>query len=1445
MASEAADPGKNRRKAKMTFLSGSNKRKTKQGEEDGKRGSIGSQGTIRPAQNIEVPSELSYESVATKDGGSLIFLRVYCERVRRGDHFKTVRVYNSTTAEKCIRDLIETYYIKFGDPSMYQLYEVMGSISQAVGVKTDTGDGLLFQEVKVRKIEPHETVQEIFSTIHPGTGLTRRIELRVGGSKTGGSRYSVGSSQDNLPRITDEPSLRRSLTPGSARLTFRDSRTKRKSNVEHSPGGPYLLLLRGTDPSNDVLFHDLGSLIYGENHSNEKTVGFHPSADIRLFCAPNITCSPERLQIIAKLVGEDIPLTVDGPSILSGAVYLESASSNKNNGSSPLLTPISINNEILTGPDDFQFERRMLHPGDFIYFGSSKQGYVFLFKDPRWIPDYRLELALTSTVYDAGAETPQRCGTLGSLYRGRNSDRSSDTDSSLSASLRQRALLSSQVPEQIPRAASLRQVIIDLFTHPLPGCSQNTRQAMDPFDLPPWSKLEPWRSACLFSHILRFTAQFVVKINCPIPNKDVEETHHKTIREYAINRMKDMRSLLLECHQNVSNAANDLIYPHVWLGLFCYDLAVLLSPGWLGATSFPDDRIPVRGRPDTRSETNEPNMPRLFRLVESLPVMVDLRDLAYRLADDSLMVVVKTVFEELAPLTAPFFQDTAFSAASGRPRIVEDQHPELRVRLNKLASCLANTLNLCGDTLDEHPASTGSSPFHTSSTDDSFQSAKQPNHNRSRNFDHSFPDSSDRSISGDTDSESGDQGGTSRRLLVSRAKRQSAVLKGRPESKGTGTAQRVEAIIWRQLLASLSHNALYEILGTPSIKIDEHTGRLLLSGFEWLQTWLKDNGLEIHRRPLSMIMEFAKLMSTHHEDLLHMTWTNMRSSFPSVPPALIKFMLDEYMVKDEHITNPIWQVDAHDDTAANEDPPDVIGQILQGWRSKESAQYQNQHQRYGPTYRPRDPWTVFKMPETEELLKRLDQRLEAQKIGFRWTELLKQFSPLQAIQGAPEPESIMINRPESRQRRLIVKRNPSQHATSSSTTTEDEAHHRKTPTADILLMSPRNRRTTDSELMKVKPPLEPNLPTLNKPAQSKGEPTRVSRGRGANQTRTSLDAVLQDIPADAREDAVYHLNQLLSSLSKSDMKKIMQTNGRLESAVDRAKSSARGTRKRNKLYESQPNMNSLFEQGDEEPLAGNGQLPASIAARSPVFTQSTRFFNPASSTNKLAKSMLQLPLGENEESHLNAPEPNELLLVSKDYEQFRMSTIGKGMSKLRDPLQQFGLNNPLRPQVSGSLGNLSAPQIWIQGSRDASSISGAESISDRLQHGLYRDDDLVNIASRVQQGYTVVNVTLTRTADSGFGLVLVDGERTSLDQPGVFVKSTTANSAASEKGEIKFGDQILAINGQDLTQKTYSEALKLLKDCKMQATFTIRRCNLDDPSLLLVPKINPLPTGRH
>ncbi|KER22370.1 hypothetical protein T265_09513 [Opisthorchis viverrini] len=825
--------------------------------------------------------------------------------------------------------------------------------------------------------------------------------------------------------------------------------------------------------------------------------------------------------------------------------------------------------------------------------------------------------------------------------------------------------------------------------------------------------------------------------------------------------------------------------------------------------------------------------------------MVDLRDLAYRLADDSLMVVVKTVFEELAPLTTPFFQDAAFCAASGRSRIVEDQHPELRVRLNKLASCLTNTLNLCGDLHDEHPASTASSPFHTSSTDDSFQSAKQRSHSRSRNFDHSFPDSSDRSISGDTDSESGDQGGPGHRLLVSRARRQSTVLKGRSESKGTGTAQRVEAIIWRQLLASLSHNALYEILGTPSIKIDEHTGRLLLSGFDWLQTWLKDNGLEIHRRPLSMIMEFAKLMSTHHEDLLHMTWTNIRSTFPSVPPALIKFMLDEYMVDDEHITNPIWQVDAHDDTAANEDPPDVIGQILQGWRSKESAQYQNQHQRYGPTYRPRDPWTVFKMPETEELLKRLDQRLEAQKIGFRWTELLKQFSPLQAIQAAPEPESIMINRPESRQRRLIVKRNQSQHATSSSTTTEDEMHHRKTPTTDILLMSPRNRRTTDSELMKVKPPVDSTLPTLNKPAQSKGEPTRVSRGRGANQTRTSLDAVLQEIPPDAREDAVYHLNQLLSSLSKSDMRKLMQTNGRPESAVDRAKSSARGTRKRNKLCESQPNMNSLFEQGDEEPLATNGQLPASIAARSPVFTQSNRFFNQASSTNKLAKSMLQLPLGENEESHLNAPDPNELLLVSKDYEQFRMSTIGKGMSKLRDPLQQFGLNNPLRPQVSGSLGNLSVPQMWIQGSRDASSISGAESVSDRLQHGLYRDDDLVNVASRVQQGYTVVNVTLTRTADTGFGLVLVDGERTSLDQPGVFVKSTTANSAASEKGEIKFGDQILAINGQDLTQKTYSEALKLLKDCKLQATFTIRRCNLDDPSLLLVPKINPLPAGRH
>ncbi|CAH8663226.1 unnamed protein product [Heterobilharzia americana] len=44
---------------------------------------------------------------------------------------------------------------------------------------------------------------------------------------------------------------------------------------------------------------------------------------------------------------------------------------------------------------------------------------------------------------------------------------------------------------------------------------------------------------------------------------------------------------------------------------------------------------------------------------------------------------------------------------------------------------------------------------------------------------------------------------------------------------------------------------------------------------------------------------------------------------------------------------------------------------------------------------------------------------------------------------------------------------------------------------------------------------------------------------------------------------------------------------------------------------------------------------------------------------------------------------------------------------------------------------------------------------------------LSDVLSRSGLGNSVSNVTLHKEPKSGFGLVLVDGERTSLDQPGV------------------------------------------------------------------------------
>ncbi|CAH8459922.1 unnamed protein product [Dicrocoelium dendriticum] len=509
-----------------------------------------------PARHLgaQVPQELSLEKVQSKDGFIINYLRVYCERVRQGDHFKTIRVHGGSTARKCLKELVDIYYTKIGAPEQFQLFEVFGRIAPVNGIGDNNETVLAFTEVKCRPIPPEETIHDLFSSTAPGSGLSRRIELRscqhpfVQPSTM--SRSSHTSSND-IPATPTTPPLRRSVTPGGSRMTFRDSRRKRVPRVTHPPDGPYFLMLRGSQPQKDSLIYDLSSLVQKNSTRSEITIGSRPSADICIHSAPGETL-PQREQItFAKLVGYDQPLTVDGTNILTGAIYLEPALSEWNTeGKTPLDIPyIAVNDEILVQPNSPFFKPRLLRPGDLVYFGSTNRGYVFLFKDPRWIPDHRLVLGLPAPKAGSVVENhgPRINGySVNLVEQVRYAEKSSDTDSSNSL----QALGKKTLSELIPRSVYLRQVISNLFTQPI-SVMTSRHAANDPFGASNWSRIDPWRSAGLFAHLIRSTAHFVITPNPAAPNTDIDQLNPHAIQDYAINRLKDMHALLLECHQTV------------------------------------------------------------------------------------------------------------------------------------------------------------------------------------------------------------------------------------------------------------------------------------------------------------------------------------------------------------------------------------------------------------------------------------------------------------------------------------------------------------------------------------------------------------------------------------------------------------------------------------------------------------------------------------------------------------------------------------------------------------------------------------------------------------------------------------------------------------------------------------------------------------------------------
>lgn len=77
-----------------------------------------------------------------------------------------------------------------------------------------------------------------------------------------------------------------------------------------------------------------------------------------------------------------------------------------------------------------------------------------------------------------------------------------------------------------------------------------------------------------------------------------------------------------------------------------------------------------------------------------------------------------------------------------------------------------------------------------------------------------------------------------------------------------------------------------------------------------------------------------------------------------------------------------------------------------------------------------------------------------------------------------------------------------------------------------------------------------------------------------------------------------------------------------------------------------------------------------------------------------------------------------------------------------------------------------------------------------------------------------VDVNLVREPTSSFGVCIVGGkvniQNTQIS--GIFIKNIIPLSPAEESRQIKIGDRILSVNGQDVSKATQDETIKLIKN---------------------------------
>uniref|UniRef100_A0A7E4WAR3 PDZ domain-containing protein n=1 Tax=Panagrellus redivivus TaxID=6233 RepID=A0A7E4WAR3_PANRE len=107
---------------------------------------------------------------------------------------------------------------------------------------------------------------------------------------------------------------------------------------------------------------------------------------------------------------------------------------------------------------------------------------------------------------------------------------------------------------------------------------------------------------------------------------------------------------------------------------------------------------------------------------------------------------------------------------------------------------------------------------------------------------------------------------------------------------------------------------------------------------------------------------------------------------------------------------------------------------------------------------------------------------------------------------------------------------------------------------------------------------------------------------------------------------------------------------------------------------------------------------------------------------------------------------------------------------------------------------------------------------------VYRDVNLQLSLLDPTQIYNIFNLELTKKPGRGLGISIVGRK----NEPGVYVSEIVKGGVAEQDGRLLQGDQILAVNGQDVATSMQEDVATMLKTCAGKVTLKIGRWKLTE-----------------